>query len=78
MTRTSLTDRYVWTVTRQLSPQTGPDVARELRGTIEETVEAVEGYGYFGYRPAEGESDADMARRHTATFLQALQGGERP
>ena len=39
MSRTSLTDRYVWTVTRQLSPETGPDVARELRGTIEETVE---------------------------------------
>lgn len=38
-TRTSLTDRYVWTVTRQLPPESGPDVARELRGTIEETVE---------------------------------------
>lgn len=39
MSRTSLTDRYVWTVTRHLPPETGPDVARELRGTIEETVE---------------------------------------
>lgn len=38
-TRTSLTDRYVWTVTRQLSPEIGPDVARELRGSIEDTVE---------------------------------------
>lgn len=39
MSGTSLTDRYVWTVTRQLPPETGPDIARELRGTIEETVE---------------------------------------
>ncbi|QBF44986.1 permease prefix domain 1-containing protein [Janibacter limosus] len=36
---TSLTDRYVWTVTRQLPPESGPDVAQELRGSIEETVE---------------------------------------
>ncbi|MBM6544610.1 hypothetical protein JNO54_00425 [Janibacter sp. YIM B02568] len=59
MTRTSLTDRYVWTVTRQLSPQTGPDVARELRGTIEETVEA---------RVAEGE-DPETAERETILGL---------
>lgn len=39
MSSTSLTDRYVWTVTRQLPEETGPDIARELRGTIEETVE---------------------------------------
>lgn len=39
MSGTSLTDRYVWTVTRHLPPETGPDIARELRGTIEETVE---------------------------------------
>lgn len=39
MSSTSLTERYVWTVTRHLPPETGPDVARELRGTIEETVE---------------------------------------
>ncbi|WP_068399406.1 permease prefix domain 1-containing protein [Kribbia dieselivorans] len=36
---TTLTDRYVWTVTRHLPADTGPDVARELRGTIDETVE---------------------------------------
>lgn len=36
----TLTDRYVWTVTRHLPPDTGPDVASELRGTIEEMVEA--------------------------------------
>ena len=41
------------------------------RGSPEQVIE---GYGYFGYRPAEGETDADMARRHTATFLQALEG----
>ncbi|WP_131106236.1 LLM class flavin-dependent oxidoreductase [Ornithinimicrobium sufpigmenti] len=41
------------------------------RGSPEQVIE---GYGYFGYRPAEGETDADMARRHTATFLQALAG----
>src|SRR4029450_4302988 len=32
------------------------------------------GWGHFGYAPAEGESDADMARRHTNVFLDLLQG----
>ncbi|MEU3017209.1 hypothetical protein ABZ635_07445 [Nocardiopsis sp. NPDC007018] len=35
-TRSTLTDRYVWSVTRHLGPDTGPDVARELRGSIQE------------------------------------------
>lgn len=32
------------------------------------------GYESFGYVPAEGETDADMARRHAAQFLEAIQG----
>lgn len=59
MTRTSLTDRYVWAVTRQLPPETGPDVARELRVTIEETVEN---------RVAAGE-DPESAERETVAGL---------
>lgn len=39
MSTTSLTDRYVWTVSRQLPVEIGPDVARELRGTLAETIE---------------------------------------
>jgi len=30
--------------------------------------------GYFGYDPAEGESDADMGRRHGEKFLELLGG----
>ena len=29
--------------------------------------------GYFGYAPAEGETDADMARRHAEVFLDVLE-----
>jgi alkanesulfonate monooxygenase SsuD/methylene tetrahydromethanopterin reductase-like flavin-dependent oxidoreductase (luciferase family) len=32
------------------------------------------GYEAFGHLPAEGESDADMARRHTARFRSAISG----
>lgn len=39
MSTTSLTDRYIWAVTRQLPEETGPDVARELRGTLADTIE---------------------------------------
>lgn len=39
-TSTTLTDRYVWTVTRHLPDDTGPDVARELRGTIADAIDA--------------------------------------
>ncbi|WP_075890151.1 LLM class flavin-dependent oxidoreductase [Actinomyces provencensis] len=33
-----------------------------------------DGYRYFGHVPAEGTTDADMARDHTDTFLKVLQG----
>ncbi|WP_199257808.1 LLM class flavin-dependent oxidoreductase [Paracoccus binzhouensis] len=41
------------------------------RGSPEQVIE---GWRYFGYRPAEGESDADMARRHAEVLLQLLEG----
>ena len=41
------------------------------RGSPEQVVD---GWRYFGYAPAEGESDADMARRHTEVFLQVIEG----
>ena len=34
-----------------------------------------EGWRYFGFAPGEGETDADMARRHTQVLLEVL-GGE--
>src|SRR5699024_4868357 len=36
--------------------------------------QVIDGWRYFGFRPAEGESDADMARRHTDVFLRAIEG----
>src|SRR6202021_2670721 len=33
-----------------------------------------DGWRYFGYRPAEGQSDADMGRRHAELFLDVLRG----
>ena len=41
------------------------------RGSPEQVVD---GWRYFGYAPAEGETDADMARRHTEVFLQVIEG----
>ena len=41
------------------------------RGSPEQVVD---GWRYFWYAPAEGESDADMARRHSEVFLQVLEG----
>ncbi|APH73093.1 LLM class flavin-dependent oxidoreductase [Aquibium oceanicum] len=41
------------------------------RGSPEQVID---GWRYFGYQPAEGESDADMARRHTEVFLDMLHG----
>ena len=41
------------------------------RGSPEQVID---GFRYFGYAPAEGETDADMARQHTEVFLQALSG----
>src|SRR5687767_5277633 len=41
------------------------------RGSPEQVVD---GWRYFGYQPAEGESDADMARRHAEEFLDVIRG----
>ncbi len=41
------------------------------RGSPEQVVD---GFRYFGYEPADGSTDADMAREHTELFLQALSG----
>ncbi|KIF78250.1 alkane 1-monooxygenase [Streptomyces sp. 150FB] len=41
------------------------------RGSPEQVID---GWRYFGYSPAEGETEADMARRHTQEFLEALTG----
>ncbi len=41
------------------------------RGSPEQVVE---GWRYFGFQPAEGETDADMARRHTQALLDVLEG----
>ena len=34
----------------------------------------IDGWRHFGYTAAEGESDADMARRHAEAFLDVLKG----
>lgn len=41
------------------------------RGSPEQVIE---GWRYFGYRPAEGETDADMGRRHAEVFFRLLGG----
>jgi alkanesulfonate monooxygenase SsuD/methylene tetrahydromethanopterin reductase-like flavin-dependent oxidoreductase (luciferase family) len=41
------------------------------RGSPEQVID---GWRTFGYAPAEGESDADMARRHAQVFLEVLKG----
>ncbi|MFC0315930.1 LLM class flavin-dependent oxidoreductase [Gordonia phosphorivorans] len=41
------------------------------RGSPEQVIE---GYKYFGYVPGEGETDADLARQHTAVFLDVVSG----
>ncbi|MEU1299544.1 LLM class flavin-dependent oxidoreductase [Streptomyces shenzhenensis] len=41
------------------------------RGSPEQTID---GWRYFGYGPSEGDSDADMARKHTDVLLTVLQG----
>jgi alkanesulfonate monooxygenase SsuD/methylene tetrahydromethanopterin reductase-like flavin-dependent oxidoreductase (luciferase family) len=41
------------------------------RGSPEQVIE---GWRYFGYSPAEGESDADMGRRHAEVFIDVLRG----
>ncbi|MBB4097449.1 LLM class flavin-dependent oxidoreductase [Sphingomonas kyeonggiensis] len=41
------------------------------RGSPEQVIE---GWRYFGYAPGEGETDADMGRRHAEVFLDLLKG----
>jgi alkanesulfonate monooxygenase SsuD/methylene tetrahydromethanopterin reductase-like flavin-dependent oxidoreductase (luciferase family) len=41
------------------------------RGSPEQVID---GFRYFGYHPAEGKSDADMARDHAKVFLEVLSG----
>src|SRR5467141_79960 len=41
------------------------------RGSPEQVID---GWRNFGYRPIEGTTDADMARRHTEVFLEVLRG----
>jgi alkanesulfonate monooxygenase SsuD/methylene tetrahydromethanopterin reductase-like flavin-dependent oxidoreductase (luciferase family) len=41
------------------------------RGSPEQVID---GWRYFGYGPAEGQSDADMGRRHAEVFLDVLRG----
>ena len=41
------------------------------RGSPEQVIE---GWRHFGFAPAEGESDADMGRRHAEVFLDVLRG----
>jgi alkanesulfonate monooxygenase SsuD/methylene tetrahydromethanopterin reductase-like flavin-dependent oxidoreductase (luciferase family) len=41
------------------------------RGSPEQVID---GWRYFGYAPAEGMTDAEMARRHTEVFLEVILG----
>jgi alkanesulfonate monooxygenase SsuD/methylene tetrahydromethanopterin reductase-like flavin-dependent oxidoreductase (luciferase family) len=41
------------------------------RGSPEQVIA---GWSYFGYRPMEGETDADMGRRHAEVFYDLLRG----
>ena len=41
------------------------------RGSPEQVID---GWRYFGYVPTEGQTDADMARRHAEIFLDVLRG----
>ena len=41
------------------------------RGSPEQVID---GWRYFGYAPRDGETHADMARRHAEVFLEALDG----
>src|ERR1700744_2105432 len=41
------------------------------RGSPEQVID---GWRYFGYQPAEGETEADMSRRHAEVFLDVLRG----
>ncbi|RRO16712.1 LLM class flavin-dependent oxidoreductase [Saccharopolyspora rhizosphaerae] len=41
------------------------------RGSPEQVID---GWRYFGYQPAEGQTDADLARSHTEVLLEVLKG----
>ena len=41
------------------------------RGSPEQVID---GWRYFGYQPLEGETDAELARRHAEVFLELLRG----
>ncbi len=41
------------------------------RGSPEQVID---GWRYFGYQPADGETDADMGRRHAQVFFDLLRG----
>ena len=41
------------------------------RGSPEQVID---GWRHFGYQPADGESDADMGRRHAEVFLNVIEG----
>lgn len=41
------------------------------RGSPEQVID---GWRYFGFQPGKGETDADMARRHSEVFLKAVEG----
>jgi alkanesulfonate monooxygenase SsuD/methylene tetrahydromethanopterin reductase-like flavin-dependent oxidoreductase (luciferase family) len=41
------------------------------RGSPEQVID---GFRYFGYTPEEGDTDADMARKHTEVFLRVIEG----
>jgi alkanesulfonate monooxygenase SsuD/methylene tetrahydromethanopterin reductase-like flavin-dependent oxidoreductase (luciferase family) len=41
------------------------------RGSPEQVID---GWRYFGYAPPEGQTDAEMARRHAEVFLEVLRG----
>jgi alkanesulfonate monooxygenase SsuD/methylene tetrahydromethanopterin reductase-like flavin-dependent oxidoreductase (luciferase family) len=41
------------------------------RGSPEQVIE---GWRYFGYAPAEGQTDADMGRQHASVFLDIIEG----
>jgi alkanesulfonate monooxygenase SsuD/methylene tetrahydromethanopterin reductase-like flavin-dependent oxidoreductase (luciferase family) len=41
------------------------------RGSPEQVID---GWRYFGYEPSDGDTDADMARKHAEVFLKLLEG----
>jgi len=41
------------------------------RGSPEQVID---GWSYFGYAPAEGETDSDLGRRHAKRFLEVIEG----